>query len=237
MLVSSSTQILPAVTDPNNFYVGMYNTTAGRITSQFASPSLTFNPSANVFAVNGSLVVSNGVFYANGVAFSSGGTFTGGTITTSIIPSSNVTINLGSTTNWFGNIYGTSTHALYADLAENYTADVTYAPGTVVVFGGTAEVTISTVDHDSAVAGVVSTDPAYLMNSDSNGLPIALQGRVPCQVQGPVAKGTVLVTGTTPGVAQAIDNAKFVPGCVIGKALAAINTDTIETIEVVVGKH
>lgn len=145
--------------------------------------------------------------------------------------------NAASYTPSTGLLNVTAATARYADLAEKYTADSNYAPGTVMVFGGTAEVTASTVDHDSRVAGVVSTNPAYTMNSECLGVTVALQGRVPCQVQGPVAKGTVLVTGTTPGVAQAINNAKFVPGCVLGKALAAINTDTIETIEVVVGKH
>jgi hypothetical protein len=134
-------------------------------------------------------------------------------------------------------VYGKAVQAQYADLAENYTTDYPYEPGTVVVFGGEAEITVTSTDHDPAVAGVVSTNPAYLMNSMTDGLPIALQGRVPCRVQGPVKKGQVLVTSTTPGVAQAIDNTKFVPGCVIGKALETINTNTIETIEVVVGKH
>jgi hypothetical protein len=145
--------------------------------------------------------------------------------------------NAASYTPSTGLLNVTAATARYADLAEKYTADSDYAPGTVVVFGGTAEVTVSTVDHDSAVAGVVSTNPAYTMNSECTGVTVALQGRVPCQVRGPVDKGAVLVTSTIPGVAQAIDNKKFVPGCVIGKALTAINTDTIETIEVVVGKH
>lgn len=159
------------------------------------------------------------------------------TVYNNVLPSANVSYNLGSTTAWWNLMYGKSVQAQYADLAENYTSDHPYEPGTVVVFGGEAEITVTTIDHDSAVAGVISTDPAYLMNAIAEGLPVALQGRVPCRVQGPVKKGQVLVTSTTPGVAQAIDNSKFVPGCVIGKALEAINTNNIETIEVVVGKH
>ena len=156
-------------------------------------------------------------------------------------PSTDNTWNLGSASNRFATVYGvtfsgTSTTAKYADLAENYVSDAKYDPGTVVVFGGDNEITITTTSHDSRVAGVISTDPAYLMNSETDGLPVAMTGRVPCQVQGPVAKGQVLVTSTTAGVAQAIDNSQFLPGCVIGKALEAINTNTIETIEVVVGR-
>jgi hypothetical protein len=147
-----------------------------------------------------------------------------------------VTYTLGSSTAWWSSIYGTAVHAQYADLAEKYTTDSTYEPGTVVVFGGLAEVTTTTQDHDPRVAGVISTDPAYIMNAMSDGQPVAMTGRVPCLVQGPVTKGQVLVTSSNPGVAQAIDNSKFVPGCVLGKALETINTDTIETIEVVVGR-
>ena len=135
-----------------------------------------------------------------------------------------------------GTAYVTANKALYADLAEKYSSDLDYPPGTVVVFGGEKEITISTTSYDTAVAGVISTNPGYSMNTLAEGLEVALTGRVPCQVQGPVRKGQLVVTSDTPGVAQAIDNSKFLPGCVIGKALETINTNTIETIEVVVGR-
>jgi hypothetical protein len=149
-------------------------------------------------------------------------------------------VNLGTSGAWFGTFYGVSTQAKYADLAENYVSDAPYEPGTVVVFGGEQEVTVSRQDHSSAVAGVISTNPAYLMNSTLQGdtvVAVAFTGRVPCRVQGPVKKGDVLVTGKTPGVAQLIDNDRFVPGCVLGKALGSINTNDIQTIEIIVGKH
>ena len=156
-----------------------------------------------------------------------------------ILPAANVSVNIGSSSSWFNIFYGKSTQAQYADLAENYQADAQYEPGTVLVFGGDYEVTTTTTDHDERAAGVVSTDPAHLMNgglSGTNVVALGLTGRVPCRVQGPVNKGTVLVTSTVPGVAQAIDNDKFRPGCVIGKALQSINTNSIDTIEVVVGR-
>jgi hypothetical protein len=109
----------------------------------------------------------------------------------------------------------------------------------VVIFGGVNEITVSNQDHDSAVAGVVSTNPSYLMNAGQSGewvLPVALTGRVPCRVQGPVKKGTVLVTGVVPGTAIAIDKAKFEPGCVVGKSLEIIDSADIVTIEVAVGR-
>lgn len=164
------------------------------------------------------------------------GTLTGLTVSGAIVPNANASVNIGSTGAWFATVYGKSIQAQYADLAEQYTSDFDYPPGTVVVFGGSEEITVTTVDHDPSVAGVISTDPAYLMNAECKGLPVAFTGRVPCRVLGPVKKGTVLVTSSIAGVARSIDNSRFVPGCVIGKALGSINTETIETIEVVVGR-
>ena len=130
---------------------------------------------------------------------------------------------------------GTATQARYADLAENYSADVEYAPGTVVVFGGTHEVTVSAVSHDTRVAGVVSTAPAYLMNSDQLGAAVALTGKVPCQVQGPVGKGDLLVN-ISAGTAGRLDPAQYRPGCVVGKSLESIPDKITRTIEIAVGR-
>jgi hypothetical protein len=136
------------------------------------------------------------------------------------------------------NFLGRASSASYADLAEMYTADDAYGPATVVVFGGAAEITVTTESHDPRVAGVISTNPAYLMNSElPNGLPVAFTGRVPCLVQGPVNKGDLLVTSATPGVAQRLDNSLFKPGCVVGKSLGTIQNDDIATIEVAVGRY
>jgi len=108
----------------------------------------------------------------------------------------------------------------------------------VVEFGGDQEITITTRSHSTAVAGIVSTNPSYLMNSTQAGehvLPIALTGRVPCQVQGPVRKGDVLVSASTPGVAQRI-GMNWQPGCVVGKSMEVIESNEIQTIEVAVGR-
>jgi hypothetical protein len=121
-----------------------------------------------------------------------------------------------------------------ADLAENYIADKNYAPGTVVVFGGDKEITISKEYMDRRVAGVISTDPGYLMNGEINGLPVALQGRVPCNGVGTIYKGDMLVSSGIPGVATAEYNPKM--GTVIGKALEDYNSTEVGTIEVVVGR-
>jgi hypothetical protein len=163
------------------------------------------------------------------------GTLVGLNVSGAILPSTNGTINLGSAGNKFATIYGLATSAQYADLAENYVADAVYEPGTVVAFGGIAEITVHSESHCPHVAGVVSTAPAYLMNSATAGLPVALAGRVPCKVMGPVVKGDRLVNAGA-GYAGKLDKTKYDPGCGIGYALEDHTAATIKLIEVAVLK-
>jgi hypothetical protein len=144
--------------------------------------------------------------------------------------------NIGSPGRAWNTVFAKATSAQYADLAENYIADSDYAPGTVLIFGGDKEVTVTELSHDTRVAGVVSTEPAYLMNSMNGNVPVALTGRVPCFVRGPIYKGSLLVTSDIPGVAEAMSTGLYRPGCVIGKSLEEIQTNEIQTIEVVVGR-
>jgi hypothetical protein len=127
--------------------------------------------------------------------------------------------NIGSSTTYFDTVFALATSAQYADLAENYVADANYAPGTVVVFGGEAEITISREAADERVAGVISTHPAHLMNAGQPGLPVALRGRVPVMVTGPVFKGDSLVTGNTSGHAQSVGRDRSYAQAVFAKAL------------------
>jgi hypothetical protein len=145
--------------------------------------------------------------------------------------------NIGNASNYFNRVFATSTSALYADLAEIYEADDDYEPGTVLIFFGSKDVTTTTRNHDSRVAGVVSTNPAYLMNTKTSGVPLALTGRVPCKVQGPIAKGDLITTSDTPGVGQIVDSNFWVPGCVIGKSLGVIEDDSIQVIDIAVGRY
>ena len=137
---------------------------------------------------------------------------------------------------WASFFNGTATTAQYADLAEKYLADAEYSPGTVLHFGGEQEVSICNVDMCSKVAGVVSTQPGYVMNEGLSGehvVVLALTGRVPTKVRGPIRKGDLIVSAGD-GYARA-ENLPRV-GTVIGKALEDFNGDT-GVIEVVVGKH
>ena len=144
--------------------------------------------------------------------------------------------NIGASGATFNTVWAKATTAQYADLAEIYTSDQQYPAGTVLIFDGESEVTQSHSPHDTRIAGVVSTNPAYLMNHNETGVPVALQGRVPCRVLGPVSKGDRVVSSHIAGVAQALDSEQYQPGCIIGKALQAIDSADILIIEVVVGR-
>jgi hypothetical protein len=99
---------------------------------------------------------------------------------------------------------GTATSALFADLAEKYLADAEYEVGTVVSVGGDAEVTACTLG-DRAF-GAVSANPAFKMNDGLvGGTYIALKGRVPVKVIGPVKKGDALIANNN-GCVSAVSN-------------------------------
>ncbi len=132
---------------------------------------------------------------------------------------STYTYNPGTATLSATNFSGLASSAKYADLAEKYEADCPYEPGTVLVFGGSKEVTVTTKFADAAVAGAVSTAPAYLMNSESTGIEVALRGRVPIKVLGTVRKGDLLVTSTTPGYAMSVGSQVKYGAAVIAKSL------------------
>ena len=151
----------------------------------------------------------------------------------------NVTGNIGNSSAYFNTVFAQATSAQYADLAEMYVSDTAYAPGTVVEFGGNHEITTTTTTHSTQVAGIISTQPAYLMNATQAGeypLEVALVGRVPCRVVGTIAKGDRLVSSELPGVAQVLNIDLYQPGCIIGKALAEYNSTEPGVIEVAVGR-
>jgi hypothetical protein len=134
-----------------------------------------------------------------------------------------------------GVMNATATSAQYADLAERYEADAVYEVGTVLVIGGEKEVTVTTIFADTRVAGVVSANPAYMMNSDAGNDEthpyIALKGRVPCKVQGYIKKGDLIVTSSTPGYGIAASS--VFGGAIIGKALGS-QSEGFGVIEVLV---
>ena len=156
-----------------------------------------------------------------------GGTITGsGTISvdlsdtetfTSTNTASKAVVRDGSGNFAAGTITATATQAQYADLAEKYETDAEYEPGTVVMIGGDKEATACDQEGTHKVLGVISTDPAYMMNSEAEGQYVALTGRVPCKVVGKVEKGDIMVASEESGCAAVNNEAR--PGTILGKAL------------------
>jgi hypothetical protein len=159
----------------------------------------------------------------------------GNTTTAIVNGGGNAVGNIGSSSQYFNQVFAQATTALYADLAEIYSADAEYPPGTVVSFGGTQEVTKSIMEGDPRVAGVISEKPSYLLNSGLDAehrAAVALTGRVPTLVIGPVRKGDMMVSAGN-GWAQACVTPAM--GTVIGKALVNFDGDS-GIIEIVVGR-
>jgi trimeric autotransporter adhesin len=165
------------------------------------------------------------------------GTLTmGGTLTSkAILPDTTLTYDIGSTGNKYNTVYAKATSAQYADLAEIYESDQPYPVGTVVIFGGDKEITQAMADADPRVAGVISENPAYLMNSNAIGQPVALMGKVKCRVVGHINKGDMLSSHSTHnGVAKKTHDPQV--GEVIGKALEDYDSEEIGTIKYCGGK-
>ena len=159
-------------------------------------------------------------------------------ITGNIVPSADNTYNLGSTSNKYANVYGHSVHAHYADLAERYASDVPYDEGTVVVLGGDEEITVTSEAKDVSVAGVISTNPAIKLNADAGNSEthpyVALRGRVPCKMIGPVSKGDLIVTADNePGYAQSVGK-ENAGRSVFAKSIETDLTEGKRLIEVVI---
>ena len=216
----------------------VFATTLQGTLTTVSQPNITTLAGVTSIGASGSTTITGILQTAAQTNVTSLGTLTGLTVSGTIAANANNTINIGASGTTFATVYattfsGVSTTAKYADLAENYQADAEYAPGTVVHFGGEFEVTACDTDGCTSVAGIVSTNPAHLMNTGLEGanvVAVALNGRVPCQVQGIVAKGDLMVSAGN-GRARAEANPKV--GSVIGKALANSEGDAV--IEVVVG--
>jgi hypothetical protein len=196
-------------------------TTAGTVTTA-AQPNITSVGTLTGLTLSGTL--SGAVQIGTGTATHFGTTLTTGANTTAGSVIGNWTLSAGSRWN-----------ASYADLSEKYVADANYGPGTVLIFGGEHEVTISTEMNTTRVAGVITTDAAYTMNSGLEAefiADIALQGRVPCKVIGPVFKGDLLVAASN---GHAIANNEARAGTIIGKSLENFN-EASGIIEVAVGR-
>jgi hypothetical protein len=234
--------------DPNLRYIPFTGTLFAN------AASLIGNVTSGNVVTNGSGGTITGASLITAVNISASGTIIGGTIisqgsisgTSLSVGIGNITCgniinanangvgNIGSQGNSFNTVFAntvsaTATFARYADLAENYDADGIYLPGTVVVFGGTKEITVTQKRADARVAGAVSTNPAYLMNTQIKGTPVALRGRVPIKVTGPVTKGDSLITSAASGYAESVGQDLSYAQAVFAKSLET-NLDPGEKI-------
>jgi hypothetical protein len=239
----------------NPIFVMSDNAFTPQTTSNLWNNFKYIQPGINIAGANATTGVSStGSGFGHLIWGTAANALTANTATTSVISKSNtsttyymplVTTSTGisalySTStvsyNSYNNILNiTATAAEYADLAERYEADAVYEEGTVLVIGGEKEVTTTNQFADTRVVGIVSKNPAYMMNRDAGTDEthpyIALKGRVPCKVVGYIEKGDILVTSAHPGYATAAKS--VAAGSIIGKALRS-QSEGFGVIEVLV---
>ena len=191
-----------SVTTTANFTNVVVN---GTNIATFSNTSLTISGNISVNSGNGVSAIINGA--SNGVG------------------------NIGASGATFNTVFAKATMAQYADLAEKYLSDQNYECGTVVMVGGTQEVTASKFGFRAI--GVVSTNPAYMMNSElEGGTYIALKGRVPVKVTGKVSKGDSLI-GADNGLALSASGI-IAPNMVFAIALEDNDNGWIDVIEAII---
>ncbi len=237
-------------------------TTPGTLTGIW---TVTGNTGANASAIlldTGGIFINNSgnlygirtdkYMYANGDPISFAGTYSNSNVA-SYLPTYNgniltvqtqaTTLTTGANTtagtitgNWTLST-GSRLTATYADLAERFSADDVYEPGTVVELGGEAEITAVKYELSEDVFGVISDNMAFLMNNgagDNDTHPaVAMTGRVRVKTLGTVRKGQRLVSAGE-GYARAADNGESTAFNVIGRALEDKTTLDLGTVEAIV---
>ena len=221
-IVSTSESIIP---DTSGLTIGDQNDPYGA--GYF--DSLLFN---DLNPLSGNVTFGGNVFFTGEVTYND-------LTTNTIVVRNELTANVittgapatpGTVTGTWTLTPGSTFEATYADLAENFEADQDYEPGTVVKLGGSKEITMCDTVHCSDVFGVISTDPAYIMNA-GGGIPVALQGRTPVKLIGSVKKGERLVCAGQPGYAMALKEDKYYdPRIVIGRSLEDTDGDTVMAV-------
>jgi hypothetical protein len=244
-----STGTVPSARLTGNYNISVTSAnTAGTVTTN-AQPNITSVGTLTQLNVTGNTttggIKTDNYYYANGLAISFAGTYSNSNVA-NYLPTYTGTVGATAITTGANTTAGTITgnwtltagsrlQSTYADLAEYYAADKHYPAGTVLDFGGEFEVTLAGIESNK-IAGVVSADPAYVMNGMihcNHPIAIALQGRVPCKVKGKVSKGDMMISAGDGFAKATIATPKM--GTVIGKALQ--NFDGEEgVIEVVVGR-
>jgi hypothetical protein len=209
--------------------------------SSLANPSVTLSQGTGVTITGGALSLGGSATIAIGQSVATSADVTFNTISIAGITKtgSNVAGNIGQTNNRFNAVFsrefiGTATSAYFADLAERFLPEVEYMPGTVVTIGGSKEIVQENVELSEEVLGVISTDPAFKMNSDlEGGAYVAMAGRVPVRVVGTAKKGDRL-TSAGNGCARVAQRSEWTAFNIIGRTLADKHTADEGLVEAVV---
>lgn len=237
-LISATGNITSAANISGSYILGNGSQLTGISAAVSVSKISNGTSEANIGASGGNANISIGGT-ANVVVFTTGTAYFIGNVSVAGIEKigSNAVGNIGSSSNYFNQVFATATTALYADVAERFAADEILEPGTVVELGGVKEITRSTEDLSENVFGVISTRPAYTMNGgageNDTHPPVAMTGRVPVKCVGRVRKGDRLVSAGD-GVARAAGPGEATAFNVIGRSLENKTTMDIGTIEAIV---
>jgi hypothetical protein len=135
-------------------------------------------------------------------------------------------------------VHATATAAQYADLAERYATDTPIETGEVVILGGNEEITKCMEDKSDAVFGVVSSAPAYLMNSEAGNNDthpaIALKGRVPVKITGTGLAGDRVISAGY-GLARVAGTDEATTFNTLGRLIKDKYNEDTELTECVIG--
>ena len=183
--------------------------TSGQALVTNGSGALSFGAAGAVVSQDNSSNTAFNLYYAS---------TTSGALTAVNYDGGTLTFNPSTETLAVTNTTTLASTAKYADLAEMYASDAEIEAGTVVCFAGEGKVAECGDANHHAVAGIVSTNPGYLMNGDQEGTALAIAGRVPTKVTGAVAAGDLMVSA---GNGRAMANNSPAIGTVIGKAIEA----------------
>jgi hypothetical protein len=236
-LVSASGNITSGGNVAGTFFIGNGSQLTGLSLGVSVTKFVNGTSEGNV-GVSGGNINFNVAGTSNVAVFTTtGGVFTGVTTPSIVKSGTNAVGNIGSSSNFFNRVFATATTALYADVAERFAADEVMEPGTVVELGGTKEITRATCDLSEQVFGVISTNPAFMMNGgageDDTHPAVAMTGRVPVKVVGRIRKGDRLVSAGD-GVARAALPGEATAFNVIGRSLVDKPTPESGTIEAIV---
>lgn len=241
LTLTATTGAVKITSTVNNNAMDFFANVAGTNTRMLSIAPGTLQANVTIGA-NTALGPANGIStkkYVDDSIISLGLGGSGGNTTfgANLVPTANVSYNLGSTVAWWDNIYGTAIHARYADVAERFEADTPIMAGTVVELGGAKEICAVVEELSDNILGVISTNAAYLMNSgagtDTTHPPVAVSGRVPVRVIGTIRKGDRLVSAGN-GLARAGARNEISPWNVIGRALTSKTTPGEGIIEATV---